>query len=125
MLIYLDANIVQYTADYADFLCGNQVHCPVEEPLLRGELYALRELIELDQLRNWTFASREHLQAELHRGRVRDYQLETYELLEESADPEYSIDDHVFRDVIDELLPLGLSGRADRVHLATAAAMGA
>jgi hypothetical protein len=33
MLIYLDANIVQDTADYADFLFGNQAACPVEEPV--------------------------------------------------------------------------------------------
>jgi hypothetical protein len=125
MLIYLDANIVQYTADYADFLCGNHMHCPIQEPALRGELYALRELIQLEQFGNWTFASPEHLQAELHRGRVRDHQKETYELLEESADPEDAIEDHVFRNVIEELLPLGLSDRADRVHVATAVAMGA
>jgi len=35
MLIYLDANIVQYTADYADFVFDNQIACPVEEPTAR------------------------------------------------------------------------------------------
>jgi len=125
MLIYLDANIVQYIADHVDFLCGRQVDCPVIEPVLRNELYALRKLIELEQLGSWTFANCEHLQTELHRGRPPDHQQETYEILEASADTKYEIDEQVFSDVIGELEPLRLGDRNDRVHLASAVAMGA
>jgi hypothetical protein len=125
MLIYLDANIVQDTADYADFLFGNQSPCPVKEPVARKELCALRQLIDLEQFGSWTFASCDHLLVELHRGRPSNDQLETYEILKDSFNAEYAIDEQVFRDVLQELLPLRLRDRADRIHLATAVAMGA
>jgi len=98
-----------------DFCLDNGVHF--------RELYALRELIELERFGNWAFANCEHLQVELHRGRPSNDQRETYEMLAESADVEYAIDEPVFRNVLQELLRLRLRDRADQVHLATAVAM--
>lgn len=125
MLIYLDANVVQYTADYADFVFGKNAAYPVEEQAIRSELYALRELIELEQFGSWTFANCDNLQAELCRGRPSNDQRETYEVLNVCPDAEYVIGQQVFLEVLEELLPLRLRDQADRVHLATAVAMGA
>jgi hypothetical protein len=125
MLIYLDANIVQDTADYADFLFGTQADCPVEERVAQRELCALRELIDLEQFGSWTIANCDYLQVELHRGRPSNDQLQTYEMLNDCVNPECAFDERVFRDVLQDLLPLRLRDRADQWHLATAVAMGA
>ena len=50
MLIYLDANVVQYCATYDDFIFGDTDVCPVTETKLQKELTALRRLVELEQL---------------------------------------------------------------------------
>ncbi len=65
MLIYLDANLVQYCADYSDFILGDTVVPSVNEPLLR-ELKALRRIFELEQLgEGWHVAAPTHLMQEL------------------------------------------------------------
>jgi hypothetical protein len=35
MLIYLDANLAQYCADYQDFILGDSAAPPINDPLLR------------------------------------------------------------------------------------------
>lgn len=65
MLIYLDANIVQYVADYESFVFSESPHCPVIEKRLRRELLALRNLVELDHLADWSYVAPRHLLEEL------------------------------------------------------------
>lgn len=125
MLIYLDANIVQYCADYEEFLFGDQANCPVQEPRLRAELHALRNLIELEQLGNWTFAASEDLFSELHGGRPTAHQREVYELLKESYWPDEGRGGAVLWDVAEQLESLQLKDRLDLRHLANAIALGA
>ena len=64
MLVYLDAMIVQYCADYEDFIFGHISKCPTSEAELRRELAALRRLVELEQLGDWIFASSPQLTSE-------------------------------------------------------------
>ena len=65
MLIYLDTMIVQYSIDYWDYVSGEITgktdECPVSEPNLKRELYALRQLIFLEQLGSWYYACTPHL----------------------------------------------------------------
>ena len=122
MLIYLDANIVQYCADYGDFLFGPDAPCPSRKLGFRRELLALRELIFLEQFGNWEFAAPEHLLVELHRGRPTGEQRQTYAILEESSNHE-DLDKPLFDEVFTELSGFSRRHRADRIHLATAAAM--
>lgn len=84
MLIYLDAMIVQYCADYEDFIFGHSSKCPTSEAELRRELSALRRLVELEQLGDWIFASSPQLVSELHAGRPTIDQVEIYKLLQKS-----------------------------------------
>lgn len=82
MLIYLDANIVQYCADL-ETMQG-------EDPKLNIELQSLDEIIEMaayaemqDLDHRWDVAAPEHLLDELKRGRPTKQQLRTYcDLLE-------------------------------------------
>jgi len=123
MLVYLDANIVQYCADFDGYLSGDSRECPVVHSWLRGQLEGLRQLIELDQHGHWDFAAPEELLRELHRGRPTREQGETYPILERvrmTPEPDRRRVDSVSAC----LIGLGLS-RADRRQLATAAAMGA
>ncbi len=46
MLLYLDAALVRYCADYEGFLFGDGGNRPVPEAVLRRELMALRNLIQ-------------------------------------------------------------------------------
>jgi len=48
MLIYLDANIVQYCADYEDFIFGDGALPSGTKARLRRELSALRTLGEIE-----------------------------------------------------------------------------
>lgn len=65
MLLYLDTNLVQYCADYEDFIFGYTCAPAVNEPLLR-ELEALRMIVELEQLgEGWHVAAPAHLMGEL------------------------------------------------------------
>jgi hypothetical protein len=84
MLIYLDANIVQYCADHCDFVFGESATCKGVDAKLQKELEALRGLVELDQLGDWTFAAPAHLLAELRAGERTEEQLDTYKVLEEA-----------------------------------------
>jgi hypothetical protein len=84
MLIYLDTMIVQYCADYKDFIFGHSSKCPTTESELRRELSALRRLVELEQMGNWIFASSPQLVSELHGGRPTSDQIEIYKLLQKS-----------------------------------------
>jgi hypothetical protein len=124
MLIYLDAQIVQYCADYEDFLFDKLLSCPVGEPNLRTELYALRRLIELEQFGDWTFAASELLLTELHRGVPTQRQRAVYKLLEESFSAYEQPDERVLQEVAEELASLQLKDAADRRHLANAVAVG-
>lgn len=124
MLIYLDANIVQYCADYSDFLFGGQAEYPIQEPHLLRELLALRQLIALEQLGEWNFAAPPHLLAELRRGSPTPNQLAVYSLLEDSFEPEWVVNEEVFQTVMEQLAPLQLRDEADQRHLAYAVALG-
>jgi len=125
MLIYFDANIVQYCADYGDQIFGNVETSPCLGWKFRRELDALRQLVYLEQFGNWTFASSSHLQCELHRGRPTKQQREMYSELKDTADCSYSLDEQVYRDVLEDCLVQRLRDRSDQKHVAIAAAMGA
>ena len=125
MLIYLDANIVQYCADYEDFLFSDQTDCPVGEPKFRIELYALRQLIHLEQFGNWTFAVSEELLSELHRGRPTLPQRAVYKLLQESCWPYEEPDASGVHNVTEALQALQLKDELDLRHLANAVTLGA
>src|SRR4051794_4970371 len=84
MLVYLDANLVQYCADYADFIFGGSEDAPSEDPKLVRQLRGLRDLTDMEQLGTWGFAGPQHLLAELRKGRPTRRQLDTYEQLERS-----------------------------------------
>jgi len=128
MLIYLDTMIVQYCADYEDFIFAVDEKNPVSEPKLAGELLALQRLVELEQFGNWSFAAPTHLMKELLAGRPTATQLRVYaillhtwresdwkESLEASEGKVLSIDH--------ELISLELQDAADRRHLAEAIAL--
>ena len=125
MLIYLDANIVQYCADYGDQIFGNEDASPSVARKLRRELNALRQLVYLEQFGNWTFANSSHLQCELRRGRPTKEQREVYSVLKDAAECSCSFDEQVYEDVLEDRLVQGLRDRSDQKHIATAAAMGA
>jgi len=118
MLIYLDAMIVQYCADYEGFLFRGELLPARNKPLVR-ELQALQKLIELEQFGHWEFAASGHLLDELHRGRPSQCQLEAYDVLADAATTSEPADVERF---IDQVRCLGLQ-RADERHLAIAAAM--
>ncbi len=137
MLIYLDANIVQYCADYGDFIfhCKGAVQPPNRD--LKKELRALGEIIgqavraEVQDLdHRWDVAVPCHLLAELSRGNPSQEQLDTYRWLRE-AWQDLGIEQHGCPDVeavnrADETLRrLNLRDPPDRRHLAEAVAIGA
>lgn len=133
MLIYLDAMLVQYVADYLDFIFQDiifehEVTCPTNEPKLAAELQALRRLAFLEQFGHWDFAAPRHLITELLSGRPINSQREAYKVLsqawedstwaesiEASKDKISSIEDLIFL--------LKLKDKADRHHLAEAMAL--
>lgn len=124
MLIYLDANIVQYCADYDGFLFRIGAPSPAVHPNLLQELQAIRGLIQLEQLGNWEFAAPECLLQELHHGRPTPEQIDLYRLLESSASG-HAADPATVESNIQRLLGLTLNQVVDRRHVATAIAMGA
>lgn len=83
MLIYLDSNLVQYCADYEDFLFGNG-EAPVRERKFSRELNAMKRLIELDQIANWHIAASPQLLNELLNGKPSLKQQEVYRMLTEA-----------------------------------------
>jgi hypothetical protein len=65
MIIYLDANLVQYCADFNDFILGDSESPSINEPLLK-ELKALQRIFEFEQLgEGWHVAAPKHLMQEL------------------------------------------------------------
>lgn len=69
MLIYLDANIVQYCGDESDYVFGKTDSPRTDDPRLQKELTAIRRLVDLEQFGNWEFAAPLHLLAELRAGK--------------------------------------------------------
>ena len=137
MLIYLDANIVQYCADYGDFIfhCKDAVQPPNRN--LNMELRALGEVIEQavraelqDLDHRWDVAAPCHLLAELSCGNPSQEQLDTYRSLREAWHG-LGIEEHEPPDVeavnaADARFRwLDLRDPADRRHLAEAVAIGA
>lgn len=135
MLIYLDANIVQYCADYYAPGLMWATHPPDRK--LDIELHALSEIIELayyaevqDLDHRWDAAAPKHLLDELHRGRPSPDQLATYRFLrdawhdlgiEKHGSPDAEAVDRAQR----RLAGLELRDPPDTLHLAEAVAMGA
>ncbi len=137
MLIYLDANIVQYCADYGDFVFGREGVAQPPNRNLKMELRALGEVIELavraevqDLDHRWDVAAPRHLLEELSRGNPSQDQLDTYRSLRE-AWQHLGIEEHGAPDVeVVNTLETKLRSRnlrdpADRRHLAEAVAIGA
>src|SRR3972149_10640051 len=94
MLIYLDANIVQYCADYERFILGDDTTPPTSDAKLLKELEALRTLFELEQLgQGWEVPAPTHLIKELLRGKPTPNQQNTYDILlrawQDSASQEF------------------------------------
>lgn len=137
MLIYLDANIVQYCADYGDFVFGREGTVQPSNRNLKMELRALGEVIELavraevqDLDHRWDVAAPRHLLEELSRGNPSQEQLDTYRSLRE-AWQDLGIEEHgspdieVVNTVETRLRRLNLRDAPDRRHLAEAIAIGA
>ena len=135
MLIYLDTMIVQYIADYndyifQDFLSEKEIPNPIGEPKLATELAALRRIVFLEQFGHWDIAAPAHLMNELQTGKPTRPQLETYGILlqawkdslswwNEGIEPneeKISSFEHL-------LASLKLQHKADRRHLAEAVAL--
>jgi hypothetical protein len=126
MLIYLDANIVQY--------CAGGLR---PDGKLEIELDALDEIIELashaevqDLDHRWDVAAPKHLLDELERGRPTPEQLRTYRSLREAwhdlgVEKHGSPDAEAVYRVQLRLARLNLKDPPDTLHLAEAVAMGA
>ena len=130
MLIYLDANVVQDCADHGDFIFGQSETCENVSPNLQKELAALRTLVELEQLGDWTFAAPTHLLEELGAGKPTEEQKETYKVLQEAwSDSAWFEDsqptDDMIRKIECSLAVLKLEDVPDRRHLAEAIALNA
>ena len=130
MLIYLDANIVQYCADHRKFVFGESDTCETADRKLKEELNALRRLVDLEQLGDWTFAAPAHLLSELLAGNPRPEQIDTYKLLKEAwNDSVWSEDARPTEDTIHRiersLVALQLRHASDQRHLAEALALNA
>ena len=137
MLIYLDANIVQYCADYGDFVFDREGAVQPPNRNLKMELRALGDVIQLavraevqDLDHRWDVAAPIHLLEELSRGNLSQEQLDTYRSLRE-AWQDLGIEEHappdveVVNTVETKLRRLNLRDPPDRRHLAEAVAIGA
>ncbi len=130
MLIYLDTMIVQYCADYEDFIFGDMEQNPALEPKLAAELASLRRLVELEQFGDWTFAAPPHLLKELLAGSPNSVQRGVYTILlqawQESGWEEFfERNEQEILSIGQSLVPLRLKDAADRRHLAEAIALNA
>jgi len=126
MLIYLDANVIQYCADYEDFISGDSTTPPTNDTKLLKELDALRKLVELEQLgEGWDVAAPTHLMKELLAGKPRLNQLKVYAILLKAWQ------DSMWREAVEaheekissvenSLRQLKFRDAADRSHLAEA-----
>ena len=135
MLIYLDANVVQYSADYGDFVFRLEGARRPPNPNLEMELRALGEVIELavraevqDCEHRWDVAAPRHLLDELLRGRPTPDQIDTYHTLRDAwrdlGLDEYESPDVAAVDAVDDRLrSLNLQHAPDRRHLAEAVAI--
>jgi hypothetical protein len=137
VLIYLDANIVQYCADYGDFVFGREGTLQPPNRNLKMELRALGEVIELavraevqDLDHRWDVAAPTHLLEELSGGSPSQEQLDTYRSLRD-AWQDLGIEEHgspdieVVNTVETRLRRLNFRDPPDRRHLAEAIAIGA
>ncbi len=130
MLIYLDANLVQYCADHCDFIFGESDKCEQVDSNLEKELSALHRLVEIEQLGDWTFAAPRHLLEELRAGKPTEEQKETYKTLEEAwSDSAWLDDGRPTEDMVSciqqSLGVLKFKHASDRRHLAEAIALNA
>ena len=135
MLIYLDANIVQYCADYDGFIFGSDPLPPGIKVRVRKELVALRELIEIelelecrDFENRWDIAAPSHLMKELFAGKPTVNQKSVYSLLIEAwndleQNQRMESDEDEILSIERSLRPLKLKHAADRWHLAEAIAL--
>jgi hypothetical protein len=130
MLIYLDANLVQYCADHGKFIFGESDTCDQVNSNLAKELAALRRLVELEQLGDWAFAAPRHLLEELRAGKPTEEQKETYKTLEEAWSDSAWLDDSwptedIISSIEQSLGVLKLKHASDQRHLAEAIALNA
>ena len=137
VLIYLDANIVQYCADHGDLVFSRKRTARGLDQELEIELLALADLIEVavqaeqqDLDHRWDVAAPSHLMEELFHGRPTSEQREVYASLRE-AWRDLGLPEHGQPDTEEvnraetALLDLNLRNPADRRHLAEAVALGA
>lgn len=134
MLIYLDTMIVQYCVDYEEFvfgeITGHEAEFPVSEAKLKRELWALQQLVFLDQLGDWTFACTLGLLKELHAGKPTGDQRKVYALLlqawEDSGwNDAFPLQSSEVARIESSLKTLSLRHSADRHHLAEAIVLNA
>lgn len=129
MLIYLDANLVQYCADYEDFIFEGSDVPPVNDPKLLRELEGLQQIVELEQLgEGWHAGAPKHLMRELL-CEPTDNQRRVYYTLwqawKEAAQQEaHDLGEETITQIEQSLRPLHLKDK-DRRHLAEAIGLGA
>jgi hypothetical protein len=81
MLLYLDTNLVEYCADYQDFIFGDGPVSSVNRPLQK-ELEALCQIVELEQFgEGWHVAAPKHLLGELLDSQLTSDQRQVYSIL--------------------------------------------
>jgi len=129
MLVYLDANIVQYCADHEDFIFGDDTIPRTRDTKLLKELEALRTFVELERIgEGWEIAAPTHLIKELLKGKPTPNQRRVYGILlqawQDSAWQEFvEANEEKIASVERSLRPLKFKDTADRWHLAEAIAL--
>jgi hypothetical protein len=129
MLIYLDTNLVQYCADYEDFIFGGTLSLPTSDAKLLKELVTLSRLVEFEQLgTGWDFAASTLLMKELLSGVPTPNQRKVYAILvqawEDSGWREFvEANEGKISSIEMSLRSLNLKDVADRWHLAEAIAL--
>lgn len=128
MLVYLDTMIVQYTIEYYDFVFGRisgySGECPVSEPNLKRELYALRDFMFIEQMGSLDYAFTPHLWDELNAGQVTAEQQKSYAILKQSWEESgwtdtFPLNENEILQITDSIKSLRLHA-ADQRHLAEA-----
>ncbi len=129
MIIYLDANIVQYFADHEDFILGDISNLPTINRGLLKELVALRTLIEIEQFgEGWIVAAPTHLMRELFAGEPTQNQRKIYGILlqawQDFLQEEFTkLGEEKISSIEFSLRSLNLEHSADRRHLAESIAV--